>query len=209
MRTRTGLLTILALAAAIAAPARDKQPPELMVCFEGHGDVPLAVLQGAQLTTDVIFAGAGVRIAWHGCGSKLAPAGDPWVVQVRFARTPPNHVHPTALGYAQPFGDGKYAITLLYPRIAGLVPLGGGKEPAILGHVLAHEIGHVLQAIDRHSASGVMKAHWAGADIRGMSGRPLAFTPHDIDLIRRGLDARKARADATVRAARAPGEFPW
>ena len=70
---------------------------------------------------------------------------------------------------------------------------GARSEPAILAHVLAHEIGHVLQAIDRHSATGVMKAHWKGPDFADMSARPWDFTPEDVDLMRRGMSARASR----------------
>lgn len=32
--------------------------------------------------------------------------------------------------------------------------------PFLLGHVLAHEIGHILQGVERHSSAGVMKEKW-------------------------------------------------
>jgi hypothetical protein len=57
------------------------------------------------------------------------------------------------------------------------------SKGVILTHVLVHEITHILQRIDRHSESGVMKAAWANQDYRDMAWRPLSFTPHDIVLI--------------------------
>jgi hypothetical protein len=38
---------------------------------------------------------------------------------------------------------------------------------ALLGYVLAHEIGHVLEGLVRHSGAGVMKASWNRADSTG------------------------------------------
>ena len=63
----------------------------------------------------------------------------------------------------------------------------------VLGHVLVHEITHILQGIDRHSETGVMKAGWTGKDFFQMTWKPLPFTPDDIYLIQRGL---ATRADA-------------
>ena len=58
---------------------------------------------------------------------------------------------------------------------------------------MAHEVTDILQGICRHSASGVMKARWDEEDFLQMAWKPLPFTDYDIDLIRRGLDAREAR----------------
>ena len=60
-----------------------------------------------------------------------------------------------ALAVALPF-EGIH-IEIFYDRIRaaeGFVP------PDYLGHVLAHEITHILQSVARHSDSGLMKAHW-------------------------------------------------
>jgi predicted Zn-dependent protease len=69
-----------------------------------------------------------------------------------------------------------------------------GSEATILGYVLAHEIAHVLQGIARHSATGIMRARWTDNDLRQMGIRVLAFTPEDVQLIRRLLAHRDASA---------------
>lgn len=48
----------------------------------------------------------------------------------------------------------------------------------LLGHVLAHELGHVLQGVARHSEEGVLKERWSAAEIQVMPTRQLRFTPH-------------------------------
>jgi hypothetical protein len=57
---------------------------------------------------------------------------------------------------------------------------------------MVHEITHILQRIDRHSATGVMKDRWTAGDFSAMRLRPLPFTPLDIDLIYAGLAQRSA-----------------
>jgi hypothetical protein len=51
--------------------------------------------------------------------------------------------------------------------------------------VLVHEITHILQGVDRHSESGIMKAQWTIDDYRAMASKPLSFTPLDVKLIQR------------------------
>ena len=59
-----------------------------------------------------------------------------------------------------------------------------------MGHVLAHEITHVLQGTNFHAVSGVMKAVWESGECRRMTVHPLMFTATDILLIRHGLEDR-------------------
>ena len=61
----------------------------------------------------------------------------------------------------------------------------------LLAHVLAHEISHILQGTDQHSARGVMKALWDINDYLRMARHPLPFTDLDIQLIYRGLGAAR------------------
>ena len=58
----------------------------------------------------------------------------------------------------------------------------------LLGNVLAHEIGHVLQGVLRHSETGVMKARWSDNEILRMPRERLHFTAEDV-----AIDAAKTR----------------
>jgi hypothetical protein len=68
--------------------------------------------------------------------------------------------------------------------------------PRVLGHVLAHEIGHVLQGTGRHSPSGVMKAHWDEDDYIIMRSKNIEFTREDAVAIASHLAQNRARATA-------------
>ena len=75
--------------------------------------------------------------------------------------------------------------------------MGNAGAPRLLAYVLAHEIAHVLQAVDRHSETGVMKASWDKGDYFSMGRGRLKFTPSDIGLIRLVLDTRKTQSAAS------------
>jgi hypothetical protein len=118
----------------------------------------------------------------------------------------PASLKPGALAYAFPY-EGTH-IRVFYDRI--IQHHGIRRMPAVLGHVLAHEITHVLQGLSRHSAAGIMKACWEQRDFDFMDRKPLRFTTEDIDLIYRGLAHRARRiamntAPAAIDAPRAAG----
>ena len=73
--------------------------------------------------------------------------------------------------------------------------------PALLAHVLVHEIAHILQGINRHSDEGVMKAHWDANDYHLMQSKPLFFTPKEIDLIQLGVATREEHASSPHQSA--------
>jgi hypothetical protein len=95
--------------------------------------------------------------------------GAPIVIQLEPTNRYP--VPTDALAYALPYKDG-------------------------LAHVMVHEIGHVLEQMQRHSENGVMKARWSAADIKRMERDPLPFAPEDVESIREGLLRRATHAAA-------------
>ncbi len=69
------------------------------------------------------------------------------------------------LAYALPYAESGTTIHVFYRRIVESHRELGAE---ILGHVIAHEIGHVLEGIARHSPEGLMKAHWGLHDYMTM-----------------------------------------
>jgi hypothetical protein len=81
---------------------------------------------------------------------------------------------------------------VFYDRVLGAGP-DDSHVAALLAHAMAHEIAHVLQGINRHSESGILKAHWSGTDCARMKVFPLMFTREDAILIHHGLEERHSR----------------
>jgi hypothetical protein len=89
------------------------------------------------------------------------------------------------MAYTTPYLQGRVRIHVFVGRIASMVP--PNRMGILLAHVLVHEITHVLQGVDRHSAQGVMKAHWDIPDFRAMQMHPLPFDDLDVLLIHAGV----------------------
>jgi len=193
---KTSILIAGILAAGIAAHARDSKPADVTVYVKGNNNAPSSVDQGARATVTWMFARVGVRLAWRdGEPATGAASASPVTVQVRFTGELPDASR-DALAYALPFGEQGVAINVMYDRIRW-VARRSSREAPILAHVLAHEIGHVLQGANAHAPAGVMKAHWNGQDYDAMEKKPLEFTSLDLDLIKDGLNRLKARNAGT------------
>ena len=168
----------------------------LPVCAQAQERVTVWVQQDAVvhgrvliMAADVaskLFTQAGVRIKW--CYGH--PTED--AISIEFSERTPSGYRPGSMAFALPY-EGVH-ITVFYDRVSRRAP--ADLLPTVLGHVLAHEITHVLQRIDRHSETGVMKAHWTNADLDQMVAKRLSFTAEDIELIQRGLSSRALPAPA-------------
>ena len=189
------------LAAGITAYAHDSKPADVTVYVNGDNLPPSSVDFGARATVTWVFARVGVRLAWKAGDPKpVAASGSPGTIRIRFTKEAPAVASRNALAYALPFGEG-VQITVMYGRIREAAQESRREQP-ILAHVLAHEISHVLQGIDRHSKTGVMKAWWNQQDYDAMQQKPLEFTPFDVTLIQGGLSARKAKTPTFSAVAR-------
>jgi hypothetical protein len=179
-------VSAIAMGAAVvegawAADAGQSDQRAVTVCMSQRGNA--SVFQ-AQAVASQIFGRIGVRIDWQPDQRSCHLAGDR--VAITLSNDTPAGEHPGEFAYSMPYEGTR--IVVFYDRLQA--SLTAARVPSVLGHVLAHEIGHVLQGISRHSASGIMKAKWQARDYVEMRGNTLGFTDDDISLIRRGLDER-------------------
>ena len=174
-------------------------PADVVILVRGEIAAPGAVDQDARAQVSWIYSRAGVRLTWREANPPVT-AGQV-VIELRYAKDAPQGVNGGALAYALPFGNGGTAITVLYDRVrfaAGRL----SRETALLAHVLAHEIGHILERTNAHAPAGIMKAHWSGQDYDAMDRHVLQFTPADLDLIRLGLASLKSQSEVAIVEAR-------
>ena len=54
----------------------------------------------------------------------------------------------------------------------------------ILGHAVAHEIGHLFLNLKSHSATAIMRGDWDLKDLQDASNGYLLFTPQQAEVIR-------------------------
>ena len=146
-----------------------------------------AVLSRARRVAADILAPAGVNLQWNR-KSPVIPCARPSIA-IGFAEDTTARFLPGAIAYALPYAGGGTRITPFLDRMAPLLKLANASQSGILlGHVLAHEITHVLQGIARHSGSGLMKARFSESDFQQMLIRPMPLAPEDTRLIQQALN---------------------
>ena len=70
----------------------------------------------------------------------------------------------------------------------------------ILGHAMAHELGHLLLGMNAHSPSGIMRAHWTREDLKSASRGCLQFSSEQSRRIKSRLAPGALHRTQTVEA---------
>src|SRR5262249_33672461 len=132
----------------------------------------------AQGVAAGIYSQIGVKLRWRRAGAQPPKSRTTCTIAVAFSwKTPPNW-HPGAMAFSNPFALDGAAVTVFMDRLAPMVNDNPMAAAILLGHVLAHEMGHILQGIMRHSDTGVLKERWSETEIRRMQVERLRFTDH-------------------------------
>ena len=172
--TRMALGIWLTAAAAYGQEIGQK----ITVCLNFATTDRLVIKAMAKELATRMFADAGISVEWTSRETVHGNVRPPIVVQAVIGASP--DFMPDALAYAELAEGGR--ITVFLDRVERRDYPG-----IVLAHVLVHEITHMAQGINRHSATGVMKARWTGRDYSEMRLHPLRFEPEDLELIHQGL----------------------
>jgi predicted transcriptional regulator len=107
------------------------------------------------------------------------------------------------LGFALPSAraGSASATWVFYRRVEELAEGKNASKSQILGHAIAHEIGHLLLGPDRHSDRGIMRANWGRRDLQEAARGQLFFTIEQGERIRTEVCARMDQSAAPQVAA--------
>ena len=179
---KNALVVMMMLTATAYAGKSTGAERTVTICVvDGQDDVT----SHAQDIARQIFAGIGVNVEWHN-GVRFCQANAAHAIFVNYSHDTPKDRNPGALASARPYEGVHFEV--FYDRM--MEYRSDIARTRVLGHVLAHEIAHILQAIARHSTTGVMKPFWSDLDIHQMQIIPLRFTELDAELIHDGIAKR-------------------
>jgi hypothetical protein len=91
-------------------------------------------------------------------------------------------------------GFGQQA-SVFYNRVQEHSVRWGGSEGLLLGHVIAHELGHLLLGANSHATSGIMSQGWTSSTVEKALLGTLKFDARESRQMRRQI-ARRMRAAA-------------
>lgn len=166
------------------------------------------LMKHAREQTAEILERAGVYARWEQCPiSEEAPKLDNTCTQEAAVHVLQLRIHPremstkaskrrVELGYALPLSKGFGVICGVYvDRTFDLAESLGLQPHVVLGHAIAHEIGHLLLGHNSHARDGIMIAKWGDGEIRLAKSGRLEFS----DAQARRMQADVARRLALVR----------
>jgi hypothetical protein len=166
------------------------------VSVYNEAGVPSDVLGQAEEEAWRVFQRAGIEVQWLNC--KL-PAPKEEVSSTCQEAAFPDHLHlrvvPRSLGlkgeamgisFQAEDGRGCYA-DLFYKPMEDLHKTDGTDVASLLGHVAAHEIGHLLLGTNSHAAAGIMHAHWTAEELASTKIGGLLFLDKEARQMREKL----------------------
>ena len=190
MRTSNVVLAAMLFAGAEYGVAGNRQ---VTICMDA-GLFFTPIEHRARHEANRIFAKIDVELHWVGHGA-CPDEG----IRVQLNRTPPPAVARTALACAYPFNRQSRMIVLFRNRVDDMLNGRGAAAGTILGHILAHEIGHILLGTDVHASAGLMKPGWTNLDIGAMLASKLEFSPLHSEMIRHNLIASRLNERQAIR----------
>ena len=178
--------------AQVGAPAS-----QVIVSVHNDAHAPVDTLASAETTASRIFREAGLNVAWmncirvgnHGPASSCTKAAYPTYLHIRIVARARNLPGATfGIAYLSVDGIGCYSSVFLEP-IAHLHAISGQGVAPVLGHVMAHEIAHLLLGTNSHAADGIMRAQWQREELLSASKGELLFTPGQSQVMRQRLSS--------------------
>jgi hypothetical protein len=181
---------MLAVSGSVSAGEIEMRSSRTVYVWVNMGNTSNWPVVEAKAMAGKMLASAGVNIEWR---TGLKPCEHcPETIVITFKDGATCLCKKGVLARAKVF-EGTH-IEVFYDRIQAV-----GAKP-LLAHVLVHEITHILQGINRHAPSGIMKAVWSGQDFSSMARNPLPFTEEDVNLIHAGLEVRAAAEGSSLSA---------
>ena len=171
--------------------------------------VSRATLARAEEEASRIFRDVGVEMVWLDCPESEGTAKNPACKPPLGATGIDLRILDTAMaarfksgreqmGFAlQSAGtESASAAWVFYHRVEQLAEYRVADRGQILGHAIAHEVGHLLLAPGHHLDRGVMRANWDRGYLRDAARGQLLFTREQAEFIRAEVGGRMEQQKA-------------
>ena len=203
-----GVILAARFASSALPAAPDRQTPGVTVSIFNVAHVPPRTLAHAEQVASGIFQAAGIDTEWtaalvanpvdlltdfsvapaSGCDQPLG--SDTVRVQILTAAPPGFSIQ--ALGYSLPCAGRGIQVTIYEDRIEAVSEHTLAAFYRVLGHALAHEIGHVLLQSSAHEKTGIMKSVWSKADWQRAAVTIVPFSSDEANRILQQLQQMRS-----------------
>jgi hypothetical protein len=207
------------LSHAVAAVSSETNPA-ITIHVHNYAGVDPKTLAEAEKVAAGIFRKAGVNTQWvdttlTGENNRLNSAAQPAITlaDIQLSILPddmsdrsglPNNV----MGLTPGTGPDRKIVYIFDSKVStffwGMLNAYGSRQvdrqvskAQILGHAIAHELGHLLLNQQVHSAHGIMRGEWGFAEMRDAADGLLLFTPQQAEFLRADVRRRSTQQETT------------
>jgi hypothetical protein len=213
------ILSLFVAASSHASPkaalrARGNEEKQITVRVRKYAPLEPGVLLKAETTANKILREAGVDTVWVLCFDGSARSGDVACTDPRGPMNVTVNVLPISMSQAfrlrgEAFGmaaeDGELGFGcdawIFNDPIANFAVERELSAAQLFGHVLAHELGHLLLGPNSHSGVGLMRAQWSSRELHAVDQGGLFFSASESERIQKAV---LARWQAVPRGSKAP-----
>ena len=213
------LWTFSSGASTTRADTGGRQRPTVRISVYNDAGINRGTILRAEVDAARIFHEAGIETEWKNCGAEdiaVSQAGKqcgeavyPTKLVLRISRRSRGLASEAfGVAYLSQDGQGAYCNVFVEPMEA-LQKIYPANMDAVLGHVAAHEIAHLLLGAHSHSPNGLMRAHWSSQTLHQVQLGILGFNPApSVAMAERLETVHENPTDAlAAMASAAPGEF--
>ena len=178
-------------------PNGDPPSPKITVRVYDYAQVPKWVLTDAKKIAADIFREAGIETSWLDC--PVSPAShpkNPVCLKPLDPTVPVLRILSRSMAERVPGPRDRFGFALLskkqvFPYVANVFfhrihDLANGRVtfwPTLLGHIMAHEMGHLLLGQGNHSRKGIMAVEWSEKDLQRATRGSLRFNSRQAEKI--------------------------
>jgi hypothetical protein len=204
-----GLLwAVLMGASSMRADSGSRTRPVVRISVYNDVGLKRGTVLHAEEDAGAVFRRAGIETEWKNCGGVEIvgfvgkPCNEvayPASLVLRIERRPRGLVsEPLGVAYLSEDGQGAYCDVFVEP-MEELQQIYAVNLDSLLGHVVAHEIAHLLLGLHSHSANGLMRARWNLQSVEEMKRGVLGFNAAQAAVMVERLEvAQDSAPDALV-----------
>jgi hypothetical protein len=203
-----GLLWMASVGASSSlADGGSEGKPMVRISVYNDAGLKRETLLHAEEDAAALFRRAGIETEWKNCsgaeivaqvGRRCSDVAYPSSLVLRIEKRPHGlNAEPLGIAYQSEDGQGAYCDVFLEP-MEEVRQLYAVSLDLLLGHVVAHEVAHLLLGLHSHSVNGVMRARWGLQAMEELKRGTLEFNPRQAAVMVERLESAQGRAPSAL-----------
>jgi len=202
----------LPLAAKNKTALNPESPLSISVRVYNYADVAGGILAKARSEAARVFQRSGIETQWVQCAvpgreletnpnCKRRPGATDIQIRIlprKMAQKLMKHHREFGLAFTAPGSGFGSNASIFYHRVEELSERRHTSKPLLLGHLIVHELGHLLLGSKSHSRSGIMHVPWDRTQVERASLGTLLFTEKQAARMRAQVAGRVAAVLGTA-----------